>query len=341
MSLLVTGGQGFVMSHLVRHWAERHRDERVVILDREAPDAVAARFFAPIADRLAFIKADILDRAAWMDSAAAFGIDRIAHGAALTPHAYVEESGRPRDPEREAPERIIDVNLGGTLTILAFAQRLRSCRRIVLVSTGSVYGEEGPHDRPLPEDGYVAPVSLYGISKLAAELVALRYRALFDLSVVAARLASVYGPMDRQLPSRHVVCVPNRMTSLALAGESIRIESATAVGDFIHAADVARALAVLLEAEAPRHRVYNIGSGALVSHGELAELTTRLVPGSTWSLDAQRPNVAGDPARRFGQWGAYDIARIGDEFGWRPDPLAGRLAAYIDWRRVEEGPWRG
>jgi UDP-glucose 4-epimerase len=341
VSLLVTGGHGFVMSHLVRTWAQRHQNERIIVLDREPAQAMVQRFFSPAADRLTFLKADIVDRASWFDAARTLDVDKIVHGAALTPHAYIDEHGIRHDPERDDPEAILTVNLGGTLAVLAFARALPGCRRFVLVSTGSVYGDDGPNDRPLPEEGYVAPGSLYGISKYAAELVAQRFASLYRLPVITARLASVYGPMDRLLPSRHVICAPNRMTALALAGETIRINSPDAVGDFVHAADVASALAALVDSTRPGFSVYNIGSGRVETLAHLAELITSLVPGAKWCVDGERPNVVGDPTRRSGQWGAYDTSRIVNEFGWSPRSITRRLADYIAWRRTEEAFARG
>jgi UDP-glucose 4-epimerase len=336
VSLLVTGGNGFVMSNFVRQWLERKPEEIVTVLDRDAPDDVAQRYFGPFAGRIRWIKSDIGARQTWQDEASRHGIDQIVHGAALTPHPWVDNSGTTHDPEREMPERIIDVNLGGTLAILAFARSLPHCRRLVVVSTGSVYGDDGPDDRPLPEFGYVSPGTLYGISKYAAELVAGRYANLFDLPVVAVRLASVFGPMDRVLPSRHVICAPNQMTALALAGEPIRLNSPDGVGDWISALDVANALTALLEAERPQHSTYNIASGSAKTLAYLAELTASLVPGTTWSVDPEQANVVADPGRRLGQWGAYDISLMQREFGWAPGSLEHRLADYIVWRRTEE-----
>ncbi len=334
MTLLVTGGQGFVMSNLVRTWLRKHPSERVVVVDIGEPDALFRDFLGEAASRVTWLSCDIRDRAAWQETALDHGIDRIAHGAAVTPHAWHDAAGTLHDPEREAPERILDINLTGTLAVLDFARHLPACRRFLFVSTGSVYGDEGPEDTPLPEDGYVAPIGLYGISKFAAEMVVRRYGELYGLPVVAGRLASVYGAMDRILPSRHVVCKPNAMTALALDGTVLRLNSPDPVGDFINVSDVAEALALLLEAEAPRHFVYNIASGEAVTLAQLAVLVARLVPGTRWVVDAENPNIAADPEKKWGQWGAYDISRLRREFGWTPRPIEGGLEDYLAWRRT-------
>ena len=341
MSLLITGGQGFVMSNLVRAWLERHPSERVVVLDVAAPDRAAERYFTDVQARIDWIIADLLDRDAWYGAALDAGIDRIVHGAAVTPHAWLDAAGIRHSTEYERPEHVLNVNFGGTVAVLEFTRRITALQRLVYVSTGSVYGDDGPTDGPLPEEGYVAPGNLYGISKHAGEQATRRYGELFGLSVTATRLASVYGELDRLLPSRHVICTPNRLSRLALAGEPIRLNSTEGVGDYIHAQDVASAIIALLEADRPRHFAYNVASGRAATLGCLAELTASLVPGASWTVDPADPNVVVDPARHRGQWGAYDITRMTSEFGWRPLPLEQRYRDYLAWRRAEERPAAG
>ena len=333
MTILVTGGNGFVMSNTVRHWLESDPAERAVILDAAPPDAIARRFFAPVADRLGWVEASILDRARWAPLLAGRGITRVVHGATLTPHPFVEDDGTRRDPEREGPERIMDVNLMGTVALLEWARALPGLQRFLYVSTGSVYGDDGPAEpgRPLPEDGYVGPTTLYGISKYASELVVRRYGELFGLSVVSVRLASVYGPMDRVTGARHVRCMPWKVAHLALAGEEMRVSGADAVGDWIHAGDVATAIARLLRAPACRHPVYNVAYGRAETIGTLVALAGEKLPVRSRHCAAAAANLVGDPARRDGQWGAYDISRISSETGWRPRPMREAMHAYMDW----------
>lgn len=332
MTLLVTGARGFVMSNLLRTWLLKHPDERAVVVDTGEADASIRDFLGNAMERVTWLLHDVRDTAAWGEAAREAGVDRIAHGAALTPHAWTDDAGIRHDRERDEPEVILDVNLGGTLAVLGFAGTLPVCRRFLLVSTGSVYGNEGP-EGPLPEDGYVAPVALYGISKFAAEMVVRRFGQLHGLPVVAGRLASVYGPMDRVLPSRHVVCKPNAMTELALAGEPLLLNSAEPVGDYISVTDVAEALCLLVDAEQTEHFAYNVALGEAVGLGALAEMVCRLVPGSEWRVEAESANLTGDPTKLRGQWGAYDISRLAREFGWKPRPLTEGLTEYVQWRR--------
>jgi nucleoside-diphosphate-sugar epimerase len=332
MTILITGGNGFVMSNLVLHWLATDSAERAVILDSSAPDALLRRFLAPVLERVRWVQASILEPASWAPQLDGLGIDRVVHGATITPHAYVAADGMRRDPERENPRRIMEVNLMGTVALLDWARAAEGLGRLLLVSTGSVYGDEGPDvpGAPLPEEGYVAPTTLYGISKYAAEMLAHRYGELYGLPVTSVRLATVYGPMDRYTEARHVRSMPLRVAHLALAGEELRASSYEAIGDWIHAVDVASAIALLLRTPAPRHRVYNVGSGRAETIGTLIALAREKRPVAARETD-EDPNLPGDPGRRAGQWGAYDISRLADELGWRPATLRRRLHEYMDW----------
>ena len=83
MTLLVTGGNGFVMSHLVRHWLTAHPAERAIVLDSALPDAAVTSFLAPVADRVVAITGDVADAAGWEASLPRAEITRVVHGAAV------------------------------------------------------------------------------------------------------------------------------------------------------------------------------------------------------------------------------------------------------------------
>jgi nucleoside-diphosphate-sugar epimerase len=292
-------------------------------------------FLFPVLNRIQWVSGDILSRN-WIGQIDSSSIDAIVHGATLTPHPYTEDNGTPRDPERENPARVLDVNISGTISLLEYARRLPALRRFIYISTGSVYSDHGPDapGEPLPEDGYVAPQTLYGISKHASELIVRRYGELYGIPAVAVRLSSVFGPMDRPNPSRHVHCTPNLVVNLALKGEPLRVHSFDGVGDWIHAGDVANALSLLIEADQVSNTVYNIAAGRAETVRELVAHTNERVPLSAVPSETADANVRCDPDRRAGQWGAYDISRMRNEFGWSPEPLRRRVHEYIDWLRA-------
>lgn len=336
MTLLITGGGGFVLSNLARLWLESDTQARVVVLDAAPLDAIAERFFAPVHDRLDFVQADVCDPAAWQPLADEYRITRIVHGATITPVPYTDANGTRHEPEREAARRILEVNVMGAVNALEFARRLPGLDRFVYVSSGALYADEGPS--PLPEDGYVDPRTLYPVSKHAAELITRRYAELFGMPAVSVRFAGVYGPMDRWTPARKYACAPNLIAHLALAGRTIRINARDAVGDWIHAGDVADALVRLLRAPALAHPVYNIAYGEAVSIGELIALAAEAVPGARHEVvAADQADIVEDPARRTARYGAYDISRMA-ELGWRPRPIRDAMHHYIEWIRKYEEP---
>ena len=178
----------------------------------------------------------------WTAALDAHGITAVVHGATVTPISRGSDREAKRQPEAEIPAGIVDVNLMGTVRMLEWARGRPGVKRFVYVSSGSVYRHHGPDwsGEPLPEDGYVAPLTLYGISKFAAEMVVNRYADLFGLSAISVRLSSVYGPMDRVTGSRNFRHVPNRVAHMALAGETIRPNSLEPLGDYVLSTDVAR-----------------------------------------------------------------------------------------------------
>jgi UDP-glucose 4-epimerase len=223
----------------------------------------------------------------------------------------------------------------GTVAVLDWARTVQGLRRFLYVSSGAVYKHHGP-DRPgepLPEDGYVMPRRLYGISKLASELIAERYGDLFGLSTASVRLSSVYGTMDRVTSSRNFRHVPNRLAHLALDGVSrVRVNTLSAVGDYIHAEDVALGIRALLIAPTLRYSAYNVAQGVTATIGEMVNWVTEKVPGFQATITPpEDADILQDPTLSGGMWGAYDISRIHAETGWAPRPMREALHAYMDW----------
>jgi UDP-glucose 4-epimerase len=300
---------------------------------------MARRYFAPVMHQLNVVVADVRQSELWQPALASHDVTHIVHGATVTPISRGTAEEAEREPEAEYPARIIDVNVMGTIALLEWARTRPGFKRFIYVSSGGVYKEHGP-DRPgepLPEEGYVMPRRLYGISKLAAELITERYGELFGLSTASVRPSSVFGPMDRVTPSRSFRHVPNRIAHLALEGVGcVRVNTLEAVGDYIHAEDVARAITGLLHVPQLRYSVYNVACGETTSIGEMIGWAAEKVPGFRAELvPAGQADILQDPSLRDGMWGAYDIARISTETGWQPRPMRMAFHAYMDWIAAE------
>jgi UDP-glucose 4-epimerase len=320
-TLVATGGTGFVVSNVVRRWLTRHSAATCVVVDASEPDRAAERFFAPVRDRLRFIRADVREPRGWLPPTDLAEVTHVVHGATIT-------------SSEEAP-LVLDVNLGGTLAVLNWARKLPALRRFVYVSSGAVYGDSGTTTGHalVSEEHPVAPSTPYAISKVAAEEVTDEYRVRYGLDAISVRLSTVYGAMDRHTPTRAVESIPFAVAQTAARGERITVDSVDVWGDWIHARDVADAVAALLIQPRLRHSVYNVAYGQLVSVGELLRVAADAVAGVGFAVAAperaglrcSRPH-GGGPA-----WGAYDISRLRDELGWRPTELAVAFAEYLRW----------
>jgi UDP-glucose 4-epimerase len=339
MTLLVTGATGFVMSVLGRQWLDTDPDARLVVLDSSPLDAVAQRYFAPVMQRMTVVMADVTRPETWRPSLASQGITHIVHGATITPISRGSAAEAKREPEAESPARILEVNLMGTVAMLEWARTQPDFKRFIYVSSGAVYKHHGP-DRPgepLPEDGYVMPRRLYGISKLASELITERYGDLFGLSTASVRPSSVYGTMDRVTRSRNMRHPPNRIAHMAMEGvQRVRVNTLDAVGDYIHSEDVASAILSLLRVPRLGYAAYNVAYGAAVSIGDMVAWATEKVPGfGAEVVPPEQADILADPTLRDGMWGAYDTSRIFGDTGWKPRPMREALHAYMDWIAAE------
>ena len=174
MNILVTGGAGFIGSHLVRHLLAK--GEKVTALDNLSTGL--AENLPPEAE---FIEMDILDeRLKKVVAAGAF--DAIVHLAAQT---MVDISVK--DPLFDARE-----NLLGTVHVLE-AARAANVKRIVFASTAAAYGDVKEDDLPVREAQPTEPMSFYGLSKLSVEKYLAMYHQLYGLEYVVLRFANVYG----------------------------------------------------------------------------------------------------------------------------------------------------
>jgi nucleoside-diphosphate-sugar epimerase len=248
--VLVTGGAGFIGSHLVD--ALLARGDEVVVLDNFSTGR--AENLAHVQDRIRFIEASIVDLGACRK--AMEGADLVLHQAALgsVPRSVAD------------PVTTHDVNLTGTLNILV-AAREAGVRRVVYAASSSAYGNTD--ELPKREEMAPRPLSPYAVSKLAGEEYCAAFHASYGLPTVALRYFNVFGP--RQDPgSRYAAVIPlfiaaahaNRAPTINGDGEQSR--------DFSYVDNVVQAN--LRACDAPPEawgRVFNIGCGARISINDL------------------------------------------------------------------------
>ncbi len=316
-AILITGGAGFVGLNLVE--ALLARGEQVVVFGREpALPGAAEAAFAKLPGRCTVIQGDVTDAAALR---AVFAAHRIA---AVFPFAAVTAG-----PAREAadPALVIDVNLKGVIATLQAARDAGTVRRVILPSSGAVYGESAYTHAVLDETTTPpVPISLYGVTKYAVERAGLRLAGLWGLDAIAARIGATYGPWERDTGLRDTLSIHLAIFEAAARGKAIVIPPAPLPAyDWIHVRDLAAGLLALLDAREPPHRVVNLGSGADWAPHAAACLDR--VPGLAWrhAAPGEEPTLRWNETRPRG---FFAIARAA-EFGWRP--RLAPVAAYEDY----------
>ncbi len=310
MKILVTGGAGFIGSHLCETLLARG-DEVVALdnFDRFYDRAVKESNLAGARRHPAFrlIEGDIRQATDLDRACTAFRPEAVVHLAALA-------GVRPSVLE---PERFADVNLAGTTQVLE-ALRRHGIGRLVFASSSSVYGNN--EKVPFAEDDPVDyPISPYAATKRAGELLAHSYHHIFGLAVNCLRFFTVYGP--RQRPDLAI----HKFARLLAAGRPLPVfGDGTTSRDYTFIDDIIAGVVAALDR--PRgFRIYNLGESQTVT---LRELIDRLAAGLgvTPQLEHQPPQP-GDVERTFA-----DISRARTELDYRPRvKIADGIPRFLEW----------
>jgi GDP-4-dehydro-6-deoxy-D-mannose reductase len=296
MRALVVGASGFVGRHLVTHLADA--GDEVVASDRASggpdicdADAIEAQF-RDVAPAVVYHLAGQSDVArSWTDVTTTYR-----------------------------------TNVEGLLNVLA-ASRAANVAKVVAVISADVYGDVRPEQLPLTEDTPMRPVSPYGVSKVAADFVALQAHLGYGMDVVRARPFTHIGP--GQSPGFVASALASRIAIAERDGlDEITVGTLDSRRDFTDVRDVVRAYR-LLALHGRAGEVYNVCTGADISIQELADTLVsfatrpvRLVPDPALLRPADVPVLRGD------------ASRLHDLTGWKPEiPLATTLHDVLDdWR---------
>jgi UDP-glucose 4-epimerase len=304
---LVTGGAGFIGSHLVE--ALTKAGAAVRVLDDFSTGL--RENLARLTPAPEVFDGDVADAAAVGPAVA--GADVVFHLAAL---ASVQKSV-------EAPAETHRVCATGTLTVLDAARRA-GVRRVVYAASSSAYGL--PTGAVQTEDEPLRPLSPYAAAKLAGELYCQAFTASYGLETVRLRFFNIFGPRQRaDSPYSGVIAL---FADAMAAGRAPTVfGDGLQTRDFTHVADVVQALTLAAEAPAAFGEVYNVGAGRSVSLLDLVAALNRIL--GTQIIAQHAPPRVGDVRHS-----RADISRARRELGYEPRvPFEDGLAETLRWLR--------
>jgi UDP-glucose 4-epimerase len=304
MSVLVTGGAGYIGSHMVLELLDA--GEKVVVIDN-----LSTGFRWAVDRRAVFVEGDIADNDLVKETIRSHGVSAIIHfaGSIVVPDSVADPLGYYLN------------NTVNSRGLIASAVET-GVRNFIFSSTAAVYGN--PEENPVSEGAPPAPMSPYGSSKLMTEIMLSDASRAHDFRFVALRYFNVAGadPKGRSGQSTpratHLIKVAcetalGKRSQIEVFGTDYPTPDGTCVRDYIHVTDLARAHMLALAACVPgEHRVYNLGSGAGFSNLEVLsacrEVTGREI-GSQFG-----PRRPGDPAVLVAS-----SDRIHADLGWRAE----------------------
>jgi UDP-glucuronate 4-epimerase len=315
-NILVTGGAGFIGSHLVDSLlAEEHW--RVTVLDDfndfYAPAVKRANVSAQLqSDRYKLIEADIRDRAVLESVFAAEQFDAIAHLAA---RAGVR-------PSLSEPQLYVETNINGTLNLLELA-REHNVKQFVFGSSSSVYGINAKV--PFSEtDEIRQPISPYAATKAAGELLCHTYTHLYGIRSVCLRFFTVYGA--RQRPDLAI----HKFARLIDEGKAIPVfGDGTTRRDYTYIDDIIAGVRAAIDYTGSDYEVFNLGESRTVELNELIALLEKNL--DRHAVINRQPMQPGDVPQTFA-----DVEKARRLLGYHPQTqIEEGIARFVEWFRAE------
>lgn len=288
-NVLITGGLGFIGSHLARSLVQS--GDKVTIFSRTDRKR---KNIADIEDSINLIVKDIR----LINQSDVQGIDQIFHLAGTVDNYAVENN---------TPFRDVEINCLGTQALLEACRLAKSKARLVFGSTFFVYGNL---DRlPATPKSPTLPLSLYAATRLCAENLTQIYGKAYDLNPVIARFTNVFGPNDDANKQKGAF---NWMIDLAVRGETLKVyNNGEFVRDYIYVTDAADACRVVAE-KGERGKVYNIGRGP-VKFADLVDIIKQQLPET--KTEFMEPPIH---HKNVGTKDFYASSKETKDLGWAP-----------------------
>ena len=320
MTIIVTGGAGFIGANFVFYMLENHPEDRIVCLDK-LTYAGNLSTLAPVMENpnLRFVKADICDREAVYNLFEEERPDVVVNFAA---ESHVDRS-------IENPGVFLETNIMGT-AVMMDACRTFGVQRFHQVSTDEVYGDL-PLDRPdlfFTEQTSIHTSSPYSSSKASADLLAMAYYRTYGLPVTISRCSNNYGPY--QFPEKLIpLMIANALADkpLPVYGEGLNVR------DWLYVKDHCKAIDLILQ-RGRVGEVYNIGGHNEMKNIDIVKLICKALH-KPESLITHVTDRKGHDMRY-----AIDPAKIHAELGWLPETMfADGIQKTIQWYLDNRAWW--
>jgi nucleoside-diphosphate-sugar epimerase len=325
LTVLITGGTGFIGINLSEELTDRGVD---VVLSAMSPlPKEAIQSLERRKGKYDFVRSNVLNGDDLDTIIKKYGVTSIVHAAVITPDL---------DRERSESKSIMQVNFMGTVEILEAAKR-NHIKKLIYVSSGSVYGEAALDDDWLSEEKtYPRPTSLYAISKFAGERTVLRYKELYDMNVVVARVGTVFGPWERYTGVRDTLSPLFLTTRLAVLGKEAILANPFRK-DWVYSKDIARGLAALLNSSHLNHDVYHLSSGMIWTVADWCKKLAEQFPAFNYKIAEGHleANIHSN-----GERSPLAINRIKEDAGYATlYGMEESFSDYMEWIRGTSGFW--
>jgi len=293
MRVLVTGGAGFIGSHLVKRLIRE--GESVTVLDNLSTGRKENLDHLPNEDRLRFVNGDIRDRE--NVKSCVKDADRVVHLAAIASVPY----------SIRKPAETHDVNVDGTLNVLQACNEY-NIAKLVYASSCAVYGE--PRFIPVTEEHQFSATSPYAESKIASEAYCQFFRAEHHLQTVCLRVFNVYG--TNQYNSDYGGVITQFIDRLKKQEAPIIYGDGEQSRDFIHVDDVVETIARVIRTPNDSDGTYNLGSGRATTINQLVRILQRIL------RDEEFKPVYAPPRLRDIRRSQADIGKARRQLGFDP-----------------------
>ena len=324
MSIMITGGTGFLGSYLARHLVQEKGETGLVLYDMyPQPELVEA-----ILDQVTIVRGDVLDPHELLSTMKQHDVDRVVHLAFILGGA-ARESPVPMD--KMVPYLRLQT-MGGANVFQAAL--IHGVSRVVYASSVAVHSKTHDRENEYNEDVAPHPDSLYGACKLWYEHIAEAYHQEHGLDIIGLRPTETFGIGAQQRGSRLARMTPTSsgrsfvaQAEMAAMGQPAVMPPDDHITDWMYAADAAEAWYCALSVEKPEHRVFNMRSDR-IRVGDLTAYLRRILPDAEISVSTEPRDT----------WPLMNTDRLRNDLGFRPQyTMETGIDHYLNMVRAREG----